>query len=142
MFNFLRKTLLWIVLAPLVVTWTGIASNQAVLIANNDTFPVRINPVKLYDWTDDGKNIKVIQPYELPRLYPHGLVSIDDVHCLMTPETHLNLLADNFDFHTSIQSIGDLLINLGEWSNQFAPILWFGAVIAKLARREDFEGRP
>lgn len=137
MLKFLRKTLLWIVLAPLAITWTGTFSNQAVFYANNDTFPVRINPVKLYDWTKGGTTIQLIPVF--PEFYPHGAVMQDQIHCLMTPYTHLNWLADNFDFHSSIQSIGDLLIDLGNWLGQFAPFVWFGAIMGKLARREERE---
>lgn len=131
MFKFLRKTLLYIILAPYLIYGLGAASNQAVLYANNDTFPVRINPVKLFNWTDDGKNLTVFHPGEIPQ-YPQGVAIMDDEHCVMTKDTHLNFLADNFDFHENIQSIGDLLIDLGSWAVDVAPFLWAGAILRKL----------
>src|SRR5579872_966911 len=136
MLKFLRKTLLWMVLIPYAFTWGGTLSNQAVLWANNDTFPVRINLVKLMEWSDGGKGIKVIPP-DFDPAHPDGAVMLDNIHCLMTNKTHLNWLADNFDFHQSIESIGDLLIDLGQFSGQYMPILWFGFAVARLRRMKE-----
>lgn len=133
MFKFLRKTLLWMVLIPYAFTWAGVASNQSVLWANNDTFPVRINLVKAVEWTDGGKSIHVIPP-GLDPAHPDGAVMLDTIHCLMTDKTHLNFLADNFDFHDRIVSIGDLSLDFGNWSGTYMPILWLGIVLAKLNR--------
>lgn len=136
MFKFLRKTLLWMVLIPYAFTWGGTASNQAVLWANNDTFPVRINLVKLMQWSDGGKSINVIPP-DFDPAHPDGAIMLDNIHCMMTAKTHLNWLADNFDFHDSIESIGDLMIDLGAWSGNYLPVMWFALVAAKLARRRE-----
>ena len=93
MFKFLRKTALWIVLAPLAITWTGAGLNQLVLNANHDTFPVEVNTLKeqifvakaTAEWQEeaaaakeDGVNIGML---------PDGM--IDDTHCIMTSKTHL-----------------------------------------------------
>lgn len=130
MFKFLRKTLLYILLAPYAVTGLGIISNQAVLNANNDTFPVRINPVKLYDWSDEGAKMHILPP--TPQT-PKGVVFINDnMHIVMNDTTHLNWLADIFDFHTHIYSIGDFLLDLGNWLDGFAAYVWVGAVLRKL----------
>jgi hypothetical protein len=129
-FKFLRKSLLYILLAPYAVTGLGIVSNQAVLNANNDTFPVRINPVKLYDWSHEGAAMHILPPTEQT---PKGVVFINDnMHIVMNSTTHLNWLADIFDFHTHIYSIGDFLIELGGWLDGFALPLWAGAVLRKL----------
>ena len=130
MFKFIRKTLLYVVLAPFAVMGLGAACNQAVLVANNDTFPVRINPVKLYDWSNKGAKIKIIAP--IPGVYPNGIAFVNDnMHIVMTPYTKLNWLADNFDFHTRILSVGDFLIMLGEYLNGFACWVWAGALLRK-----------
>jgi hypothetical protein len=50
---------------------------------------------------------------------------IDDVHCVMTDQTHLNALADIFDFKDAgIYSIGDLMIMSGASSEQSCIFLW------------------
>jgi hypothetical protein len=61
----------------------------------------------------------------------------DPTHCVMTSKTHLNWLADIFDFHESIESVGDLLINVGEWSWSFAPYVWGMLVIMSLAKKQE-----
>jgi len=133
MFKFLRKTLLYIVLAPLAITFTGTISNQAVLWSNHDTFPVKINPIKAWDWSGEGKLAKIIPPDAMPEIYPHGAVFINDnLHVVMTPYTHLNWLADIIDFHSRIYSIGDMLLELGDYLNGFAVYIWAGAVLRKL----------
>jgi hypothetical protein len=108
---------------PLVLNIGGTLSNQAVLYANHDTFPVRINFVKAEEWSP-----KAVQ-------LDDGTVMLDNTHCLMTPNTHLNLLADNFDFHDRIESLGDLMIEFGQWLWNFAPYVWGFAVTDKLWRK-------
>ena len=120
MFKFLRKTALWILLSPLAIGFLGAASNQAVLIANHDTFPVNINLVKLKGHID-----------EQPIVLADGTVMIDDVHCMMSSKTHLNWLADEFDLG-SIYSVGDFGILLGEYLWGFAPLVWGVVIFEKL----------
>lgn len=129
LFSFLRKTFLYILAIPLLFIVLGAASNQAVMIANHNTFPVQINLVKMYEWTNKGQTVVVVPP--VPGVAP-GAVMIDDTHCLMTDKTHLNFMADVFDFHNSIESIGDLSIDLGEWLWMPAPFVWAFAVMKKL----------
>ena len=138
MFKFLRTTALWIILAPTAISWLGAASNQVVLYANHDTFPVSVNPVKLQVFTG-GELVKDPKPHmeggttvELE----DGTVMMDPTHCVMTSKTHLNWLADVFDFHDEIESIGDLLINLGDWANAFALYVYIFVVSAALLRKE------
>lgn len=119
MSKFLRATYLWIIAVPVLLILLGAASNQLVLIANHDTFPVMINPIKLTAWGGVNGTFG-------------NTAMVDVVHCVMTPETHLNLLADVFDFHSTIMSIGDLLSDLGEWLWQYALIAWLVLVVKKL----------
>lgn len=126
MFNFLRTTFLWVLLLPYVIYFAGTASNQLVLIANHDTFPVMINPVKLDKWVGLD-NLNLVE-------YPNGnrTAIMDEVHCVMTSHTHLNFLADIFDFHNEIESIGDLLIDLGNWLFSFCTYVWMALVVQRL----------
>ena len=144
MLKFLRKTALWILMLPIAVGYLGALSNQVVLYANNDTFPVSVNPVKLQVFTGghpvadptDPSGGRIIVTGGQIVVLPDGTVMMDPTHCVMTKYTHLNLLADVFDFHDSIESIGDLLLELGGWSWTFAPYVWGFAVIQKLRKQE------
>lgn len=118
--QFICKSFLYILLAPWAILGIGVASNQAVLQANHDTFPVLVNSIKLAGILPDGVIIT-----------PGQSQAIDEVHVTMTPDTHLNFLADIFDLG-NIYSIGDFAIMLGEWLNTFAPFVWGFAVIRKL----------
>jgi hypothetical protein len=120
--RFLRNTALWILLLPYAATFAGIASNQLVLNANDDTFPVRINLVKLHKWADDGVAMS------------DGRVYLDETHVVMSNKTHLNWLADVFDFHQDIESVGDLLLDLGGWLSTFCPFVWMAFTVDKLRR--------
>ena len=60
------------------------------------------------------------------------VVMLDDVHCVMTSKTHLNLLADIFDMKDGIYSIGDFLLILGGWLLGFAPFVFLFDVARKL----------
>jgi len=123
--NALTRTYLYVFAIPLLFIFLGAASNQAVIIANNDTFPVRANLVKVK--ADVGDN---------PTILPDGTLMLDDVHCLMTSKTRLNWLADNFDFQNSIMSIGDLSLDLGEWSFGYSTLVWGVLVVKKLKDNE------
>lgn len=108
--SFLRKTMLWLVLLPNVAVFIGAASNQLVLFVNNDKFPVMVNQRRL---RDSGGGMDA-----------DGM--IDEIHCVMTHQTHLNLLADIFDIHSTIESIGDLLM---EWGINYAVFFYFAWAI-------------
>jgi hypothetical protein len=123
MFKFLRKTALWILLSPIALQVVGAASNQLVLIANRDTFPVNVNAVKLKSHMEDEQPIVLVD----------GTVMIDDVHCIMSSKTHLNFLADEFDLG-NIYSVGDFGIVLGEYLWGFAPLVWGVVIFEKLRR--------
>lgn len=112
--KFFRVTMLWIMLLPWGAAGLGTASNQLVLIANGDQFPVLANPVHKSHWAPDSNGM------------------IDDDHCVMTKSTHLNALADIIDLKDGMYSIGDLLVMLGEWLDTFCAIVWLTLVIRKL----------
>lgn len=127
--HFFRATCLWILIFPTAVTFLGTASNQLVLVANGDRFPVLLNHATVERLskpkiTEDGE----ILP---PRIGPDGTF-IDGVHCVMTSDTHLNALADIFDFHVGWFSVGDGLLELGGWLDAFCPFVWIAFVIWKL----------
>jgi hypothetical protein len=131
--QFLKKTSLYLLAIPLLSTSLGIVSNQAVLIANFDTFPVMVNDKKLAEMTAPEDKPTVIQfAKPQPALETNDAVMIDDVHSAMTHETHLNALADIFDMHDAIYSIGDFMLMLGEWLWAFCPFVWAADVIRKL----------
>ena len=132
--HFLCSSFLWILLAPYIVTGLGAASNQAVLIANHDKFPVMVNAVKLDEYTGEPKidivTVLTGKPSaEKPK--PTDAAYIDDVHIVMTDQTHLNFLADVFDMHEAIYSIGDFGLMLGEWMQSFCPMVFLALVFKK-----------
>ena len=133
MISFLRKTALWILLAPCLIWGAGFASNQLVLNANHDTFPVEVNTVKerVFVAKAQAKYKELVEELGIDPALPAGM--IDDTHCIMTSKTHLNLLADIFDLRgDGIYSIGDFMLMLGEWLWSFAPIVWCVTVVQKL----------
>jgi hypothetical protein len=111
---FLRYTALWILLLPPAFHFVGAASNQLVLIANHDKFPVMEN-----DWRASNETVL------------NGIIDPGG-HCLMTSDTHLNFLADIFDFHDGIYSIGDLMLMTGDWLDSFCIYVWLALIIKKL----------
>ena len=120
--KFARSSCLWLLLAGWGFFGLGAASNQAVLIANGDKFPVLVNPVKLAEFLPDGVAL----------LPPGQSQMVDTVHETMTKDTHLNALADIFDMHSSIYSVGDGLLLLGEWLNTWCPFAWFFLICKKI----------
>jgi hypothetical protein len=122
MFAFLRRTALWILLTPLALGITGALSNQLVLAVNGDTFPVHVNTVKVVDFTGHD---------QLP-MDDQGHLMLDDTHCVMTSKTHLNFLADWIDMKQDIESPGDILLELGDWTWTFCPFIWGAEVSRRL----------
>ena len=128
----LRSSFLWVLLAPFAVQGIGAASNQAVLIANHDTFPVMVNPVKLDELRPKGQDsliAEIFGPVKPAEVADDSM--IDAVHCVMTDQTHLNFLADVFDMHDAIYSIGDFGLMLGEWMQSFCPFVFLALVFNK-----------
>lgn len=133
MFHFLRKTALYVFALPILFTVLGTAANQAVLYANNDKFPVRVNEVQLQSFLERDENGDIIPP----KVLSDGTEMIDNVHCVMTEKTHLNFLADNFDFHRHILSVGDLAIMAGQEGMGLAPYFWGLVLYSRMRRKEE-----
>jgi len=138
MLKFLRKTALWILLAPAVIFGAGIASNQLVLTANHDTFPVMWNAYRVFQYRlslevqKNGEDEDASMQAQAALIALDSAGMIDDIHCIMTSRTHLNWLADVFDMHDATYSIGDFLLALGEWLWALAPFIWAFEVIRRL----------
>lgn len=138
--KFLRKFPYWYLLAiPILLICMGVASNQAVLVANHGKFPVMLNAT----WMDKMCSLPVAntedETYdrEVARIpassCKRGGEMIDDVHSVMGPNSHLKVLADIFPVdRENIYSIGDGFIYLGSWLMSFAPIAWLALTIRKL----------
>lgn len=118
--RFFSTTVLWLLLLPYAITGLGAASNQLVLIANHDRFPVLVSA-----WKVDHMDTQTASD---------GTVMIDPVHCVMSKTTHLNLMADIFDLHDGIYSIGDFFVMFGEWLQAFCPFVWVALVCERLRR--------
>lgn len=116
--SFFRTTALWILILPYAFTFVGAASNQLVLIANHDKFPVMANPLRVTSMGADPAQ-----------------QMMDPIHCQMTHDTHLNALADIFDLQDAIYSIGDFFIGIGEWLSGFCFYVWLTVVVGKLTRQ-------
>lgn len=125
MFKWLRKTLFYILAIPLLFTVLGAASNQLVLWANHDTFPVLINEAKVKKYDAEEGTVTLSD----------GTVMLDFTHCVMSKRTHLNFLADVIDVG-DIMSVGDILLELGGWTGTFAPFIFIFAVVTKLQKQE------
>ena len=139
--KFLRNSFVWFILAPWIISFAGAASNQLVLIANNDRFPVMVNAVKLAQMTAPTPEQSFITnlfgvPAPSPEVSRDDVVMIDDTHCVMTKDTHLNFLADVFDLKQAIYSVGDFALMLGSWMWSFTPIVWCTLVLKKIWDRE------
>lgn len=119
--RFLSATRLWILLLPLAIGYLGAASNQAVLWANHDKFPVRLNAFKQAVFHADIANADM--PSEIKSVIIADEL-IDPIHCVMSDSTHLNFLADWIDLHSEIDSPGDLMLDLGDWAWGYAPMVW------------------
>jgi hypothetical protein len=149
MFKFIKKVPYWYLIAiPLLLTFMGAASNQAVLIANGDKFPVMANEEKLQKFCQPQeagnsfaaaiakalgipeKSTQMAEPD--PFTCAAGGEFLDDVHVIMTSKSHLKPLADVFDMHDGIYSIGDFSLIFGEWMWGWSPLAWLALVIRKL----------
>lgn len=106
---------LYLLAIPLALNFTGSAMNQMVLAANGGKFPVMINEYSAGKYAKDN--------------------FLDDIHCVMTSETHLNWLADFINMHTAIYSPGDMLIELGELL-PYAAVAWAALIINDASLRQ------
>jgi len=153
MFNFLRKTMLWIILLPWAIFGVGVASNQLVLVANHGKFPI----METQTQTASIRSVQIIRIAELEQEIKDGEDSsdqdeslaeiailetalkegmIDDVHCFMTDKTRLNWLADIFNLRIAIFSVGDGMLNAAEAMQTYCLFAWILLMSAKSARQE------
>lgn len=152
MLKFIRQTALWVLLLPIATYGVGAASNQLVIIANDGKFPVQMNPMSralhsakvatevaaimnAVDADDqDSINDAEAKVFVIRTAEKAGM--LDDIHCIMTPATHLNLLADIFDIG-GIYSVGDGLLSIAEQSYEYCAMLWIFLLCAKVTRQEN-----
>lgn len=109
----LNRAYLWLLALPYALIFLGALSNQVVLITNHGKFPVLLEDSKARKYDADN-----------------GM--IDGTHCTMSGNTKLNLLADVFNFHTEIESIGDLSIDLGLFIQPYTFGGWLFFVFVRL----------
>lgn len=152
MFKFLKKLPYWYLIAiPLLAYSLGTVSNQAVIWANGDKFPVLYNNEKIHnscqtpDSNDDKNFISLIVGHKnsvapsaqsAPKtidsdLCQNGGEFLDDTHTIMNKNSRLTFLADIFDFDAHTYSVGDFLILFGEWMWKWAGIAWLALIIRK-----------
>jgi hypothetical protein len=142
--DWLRKATLGIALLPTALFGLGAGSNQLVLFANHDKFPVMVNEMKTEQWRTSRElaiaeivaevNAGKVPAEEVPSAIAEVATlqseiangMLDDTHCIMTSKTHLNFLADVFDLKTAIYSIGDFMLMLSEAIAVYA----YGAALA------------
>jgi hypothetical protein len=124
---YVRASFLWLLLLPFALQFGGAASNQLVLIANDDKFPVMVNEAKLESFLADLP--------KAPEQTPLPIGMLDDVHCVMTDSTRLNFLADIFDLKDAVYSIGDLMLMAGEQSEQACILFWMVIMLYKEKQR-------
>lgn len=154
MLKWIKKVPYWYVLAiPLLSIALGTLSNQAVLWANGDKFPVMYNSekVRVSCQTPDAKadvfaaliggqkNDKpsIFAPAPAPKnvdpnLCQNGGKFLDDTHVIMDQSSRLKFLADIVDFHEATYSIGDGFIIFGDWVLSWVGIVWLTLVVRKV----------
>ena len=129
---------LWILVLPWFLSFTGALSNQLVLAANHDRFPVLLNEHKLRDFENaesERNEIRDIRSLLGDSVQQLDDGMLDDVHCVMTDQTHLNFLADWIDLHTETCSPGDLLLNIGDYLGTYSFWVWFALVLSDIQRK-------
>lgn len=149
MFKLIKKVPYWYIIAiPLLSMLLGAASNQAVLMANGDKFPVFWNNEKIHVscQTPEPKAVpdflssllpSILAPQPAPKANPdpdlcqNGGKFLDNEHVIMDKGSHLKALADIFDIGSGAYSIGDGLLAFGEWVWEWAGIAWLALIIRK-----------
>jgi hypothetical protein len=157
MFKTLSKVPYWYLIAiPLLSIGLGAASNQAVLVANWDKFPVMLNNEQIAEKCQPPappENIfQLLNPIVPIRKLNHSTSLFearpahfdaqacaaggdffdgDDVHVIMHKQSKLKWLADVFNFGGDIYSIGDGGIELGSWLLSWTPIAWLALIVRK-----------
>jgi len=120
--RFIRSTMIWLPLLPIAFILLGAASNQLVLIANHGAFPVLMNDAQQLMAEDSVKIGSVIM--------------LDEVHCVMSSQSHLRFLADIFNLGSAIFSIGDLLLYFGRFLSAFCLPIWIFVSCLRIHSKE------
>jgi hypothetical protein len=137
--DFLRKTYGWLVLAPLLMIVLGIASNQAVLIANHGKFPVMLNErqVMKLEQAQQKHDAEAKMPKDDPDTSKFSIANtgkttrlwngqfMDDVHSVMGPNSRLKFMADIFDLG-NIYSVGDGFIIISQFFFPYLVLICLG----------------
>ncbi len=131
--KFLGRFPYWyLIVVPILLFCAGIASNQAVLVANHGKFPVALNA----SWMNSQCSLKNLEPEEIASIpassCAKGGEMIDETHSVMGPNSHLKVLSDIFPLGRAIYSIGDGFLYLGDWLLSFTPFMWVALTIRKL----------
>jgi hypothetical protein len=151
MFSFFKRTSLYLLAIPVLTFALGLLSNQAVLVANHDKFPVMYNEYKVNAYRlgleRDLKTCQELTADDSPDAPPTDVCDpivfdlaalkfgyLDDTHVIMTSKTHLNFLADWIDLRSAVYSIGDALLELGEYGFGFMFPLFVFDVVRKLRK--------
>ncbi len=130
----LRIPHVWLLVVPLLLTFVGATSNQAVLYANWGKFPVMVNERQLKDMRGsafDGFAFPFYSAVTSSDMGDDGQF-LDDIHSVMGHNSRLKWLADWINLKTEICSPGDLLIWLGDWLFGFTPLIWLTLLIKEL----------
>jgi hypothetical protein len=128
--RFLSTSKVYVLAVPLLLTLLGTGSNQLVLVANHDRFPVMWNDYKVTQYvltleeTMAGRDQKAALQARFDKIALLQQGFIDDTHVVMSRHTHLNFLADWLDFHSGTYSPGDMAIWLGSAITGYAYFLW------------------
>jgi hypothetical protein len=142
----------WYILAvPALLFVSGVASNQAVLVANWGKFPAMLNQTEIahmrQNQADEASDAQISAYVRHPVKMTNTTLDlkkatfdadgmIDDVHCIMSHSNHLKFLADWINLGSAIASPGDLLLLTGAWLWGFAPLIWGTLAVRKLIAQE------
>lgn len=143
-----RKIPYWQFIAiPLLLIFSGVFSNQLVLVANWGKFPVMVNQRQVELMQDDFDKPKMDSIFfdssihftktkqsklKRPKYPVKDTEFLDDIHSIMGHNSNLKGLADWINLGDAIYSPGDLLLELGEWLFAFTPLMWLVLILCKL----------
>lgn len=147
MFKWLRKTALWIIAVPVLAFALGSVTNEAVLVANHDRFPVMWSEAKCFEHSVK-LNKDLMDAMEAGDIDAAMMIQIrkaefaqgylDETHVLMTSKTHLNWLADWIQVRgEGTYSPGDYLLNAGIDGMEVMWPVWFIVALVKLSKKEE-----
>ena len=137
----------YLLAVPVLALCLGHISNQAVMLANHEAFPVMVNAKDeklIHDRQVQERLAEIFVaisagsqgPFVDPRI-PQALDNyIDRQHVVMDGSSHLKLLADWIDWGEGVYSPGDVLILTGLYT---LPSGLFGWIVLLLRRLYELE---